>query len=645
MWILEEIGKRGDARPVHFSVRDGSGWVLAFGEGELKETASRLRKPMHFAENDRSGGLNVVLRVVAVQPDRGITVRLEMDDRVVSEQSFDVVGPWPVWFAARKRPSVASLWTYTSLILLGLAAWFLLTKPFAEHGPSRRLVSGCFIAGVAITAVMVLEWPIPSPAQELGGVVEFSLPLHAGMPSAIRSFLHRVSVEVYTKLADLAVDEKRPQQQMTWVQRWRYAIGSAFSERAGQRVGQTRGFAQLQYRVVPAAWPGNSQIHVGRIHKSEIDRFSRALDSIAYEGEPDLPLSLKYGPPPGTRLVLNLSDGDQGSLLPPPEVVWGERKTTVLSVFLPSPTRDSRTEHRLTLNDRRAWISRRSTETWSLLEGYPHSLSNALPALTRNADSSAVSPSDLESMRQSWWSYATRDDHLVGQAASEIADKALNLAPGLGVPEAVASHTVLGLRTGWQRLLPLAPVVLLGIPYWLLMPGVPRRRPQRVIVLFVVSVVVPSAILLFFVSAFAATVSPFTWSYGESLLDAIRPPLWLPVCAAMLTIVARIFFWFLSAWYPSAYDEIISSRAPDVDLGSLLTWLRRSVGLVGISVALVFWFSAPVRDIGGWRWWPPDYVSSMLAGLDLWTIGIFLLFCVQRAQRGLKNASFLGKSQ
>jgi hypothetical protein len=93
-------------------------------------------------------------------------------------------------------------------------------------------------------------------------------------------------------------------------------------------------------------------------------------------------------------------------------------------------------------------------------------------------------------------------------------------------------------------------------------------------------------------------------------------------------------FWALTAYLRSNYGEFVNSRKPEPDVGPLTNWLRRGVGLVGMSVALAFWYCGPVRDMGGWSWWPDDYVSSMLAGLSFWTIGVFLLFYVPKAPIG-----------
>src|SRR5262249_4274094 len=151
----------------------------------------------------RAETTDVTLRVVAVRPHERFTVAVSIDGRAVAQRDFEMPGPWPPWVASHNVPAWSDWWTYAlfALIAVALASAWYGTDPETARPELRALPPLCLAAGTIVVLSLCFWWPPEAvEAPELGGVVEFALPIHAGTPPALQHVIKRVAAAAYTKL-------------------------------------------------------------------------------------------------------------------------------------------------------------------------------------------------------------------------------------------------------------------------------------------------------------------------------------------------------------------------------------------------------------------------------------------------------------
>jgi hypothetical protein len=470
-----------------------------------------------------------------------------------------------------------------------------------------------------------------------------ALPLNEAAPPGMRQVVTRVSAAVYRRLSQLNEDDQRPARVMRWWERWRYAMGRWFGAPADPKVAVQRdGVAQLEFRVVPSAFGDGAALAVGRFHPSEIPAFEQLIATLRYRGEPDVPASLLHGPPPGTRLVVNLSDGDHGGVRRPVAPDWETSLSTILSVVLATPTRDIRGDHDLLIERRREWLQRRSTYTLSLQAGFRDSMRAALPPAPWPADLSAREPEDMEQRRAEYWDPARLPSASLDGAADEIAAQAAEMVkrPKALLPQ--GSHTILRLLGSLLRCgALLCALVLLARTFHLGTLGASFGEWRVLGALVAETCVVPLVLPALLLPGADALFSPLAWTYGKGLLDGIAEVRW---CVLGLLVAALA----IRAAYVAAQklwgDPNTSSAVYSF---SFRTWLAAAAGFLAVALALTFWISAPVRDLGARPWLPVDYAGTVMAGLLFWCVGVFLvaLSIRFRSENRKVYAPFLARTQ
>ena len=626
-WALNRLAAKGIDQPLHVTVENPSGWTLAFRSEELVAVAKELKNPLRFASGSSPGAVEVILATPRVEPQRGITVELRVAHRNVEAEDtarFEVPGAWPPWFACRRGLDPWNVWTWTALLVWGILALEIIRR---RTLPLRSQAAALQGLGLASTLLILLLGPVPVPSPELGGILEFSLPLHEATPPSLRDVIRPIARRVYDEIGALLSDESERDRTPDWWQRWRHAAQLAlpFVHTDATAAGVPR-LAEVQYRIRRAAWPHPVAVRQGRVRAADGERFDQMLASLAWEGEPAAPPALAGGPDPSVRLVISMWDGDHGALLPATGPIPPEMDPPVLSIVLPSPTRDGRSARGLDLGSRYHWIRERSTRTLTLLEGHPGALDGALPHSEIDADASAGAPTDLEALRQQFWEPAAQVSARVETAAEEVARHAVELFTRRGEPGARSSRSVLRLPESWLRSLVLWLVLLIALPFWLTSPGLVPHALLRLAGVGLLGLAIRTGLLLAGLAAFDATLVPWVWSYGGTstagMVTAFRILSLMLIAAGGLRLAA----WVQEAWFPDAFTRWVSDRRPEVTARQAVPSWRQGMALAAFATAVMLWAAAPVGDVGGRAWLPDGYGAVTMAGLLAWSLGTAALF-------------------
>jgi hypothetical protein len=620
-WALGQLAPLASSRPIHVSVINSTGWngwTFAFRAGELTEMGTALLQPLHIASgaNAPAGAVRAQVTVESVEEHRSVTIGLRAPGLQDATLTVRVGGPenWPPWFAVRNSPTM-NAWSAIAIVSCVLAGvWIWRQSPRA----SRSLFAASWAIGPVLVLAALVERPKAVATQELGGVVELSLPLHAATPDGLRLAIREIALATYDQWAGLAVDQARSTYMIGWRDRWRYGFRRLLWLEPPPPVTARIGLAELTYRIRPAVWKAGALLQ-GPIHAGARGRFESRLDGLVYEGEPDTPSSLLYGPAAGTRVVVSVWDGDHGALRAPPAAPV-VRRAPVLSLVAPNPTRDARPESELATASRLRWITDRSTHAFSMADGWPNPLPHALPAPSREMDLHAQSPTDLDVVRDAWWKAAverTDNVRLLANDAAAIAVSMVDSRAGAGV---AGSHTELRLLPSWSRFIGLAIVaVMVGWAYVRRYRGIPPSQVLLMLAVFGVLWILPAIFLLVAAPAWAASVVSI-WTYGPDLADATPP------VHALWIVTFLIAAWYMGSWLVLLWlgdphgDEVRKLRAV-----WSVNWRTQAFPIAGLSIiamTLVVWWAAPVRDVSSASGWlPPDYWSAVMASVSSWYLG------------------------
>jgi hypothetical protein len=646
LWVAPHV-RTNTATNWVLAVRNSTGWALAFGEEELAEVLRQNNPAGQFRPAGRVHGPSAMLGEVVVRgvkAEESVTLQWRVNGKVRDERTVLIRGQWPGWFAAAPWS-----WRQTWLGLVacvglgGALSWRLWRLWRRLHwvgsGTPRSgfhldlwssaaqvvYLAALVLCGVAVVVHCVWRRPVARPCAELGGVVEFAVPAHAGLPKGLRRCVVQSCLAVYRMLGE-KVDPREaarnpigfwPRFLETCRRVWTLQRGDSFSAGGGGTL------VNLEYQVTPVAWPAPDPIR-GRVRPSEQADFERTLQDLEARGEVDVPPPLAVGPEPGRTLVLTVTDGDHGGLKPPGPFRLPCR-TNVLTVFLGFATRDGHPARGLGAGARRQWVTARSDR---VLESPQPRLADAV------LDGCTNQPSDLAAWNVQAWSQV--DEASLQPFGDTVQQAAAQL---IQAQSRQASRTELraeALPWFWLFAGPIAGLVLLmhhlgahpGRWLWKA-AGMAAWSLGAYLCLGVV------------VALFCCLNDRWLRSYGDPLVDGgcASAGLFLRVLVGVSLLV--LLLTLMSSRTQESADGIFPpepSPTPARAVRLLCEWgALCSLGLAGTILA-----AAPIRAVSACAWWlPGSYDSSRLWSLALWLGGVWLL----AAAFALKNQAEVSRGR
>ncbi len=629
-------------------------WRLAFGVEELKEVLAEVPelknkvKAGDAGATPRASPVRCEVKVVAVEPDRGVTVEVRVDGVPVTDgetsMPFAVRGPWPAWFAARVFPELNWQLVIRVIVLFLVVALTVRSCRRIAYRWQRWVMVSAYAFWVVFFLLVVCQAPAPRPVGQIGGTIEFVVAADKSISSPLQQISAESCLAMFRELVASTRGEQPYEDGLAWYRRywrdlctictpaWLPRRDAPSSHHAGSRLAET------EYRLVAGAWGRTVLVGGGRLRASEEDAFRRHLASISYTGEPDLPDALRFGPSAGTTYVVNMVHGDHGALSEPADPLIPPR-VPVFTLMPMDPTRDGNAARRLSVPARVQWLKDRSTELTCLTpDGLlgPLYVHHEMSDWKRRADASGGMAQDLDALRTNWWSALANDSKKLADTTEDFARRAFEHFQS---QRGATSRTVLRVAPEpWQVLMLLGATALFAaLPLCLVRPESSSPLPFVSTLGRLLVTVVLVVLFLPAVQAVDDDVRP----YGVSLLSALRPVAWWCALGAAAGATMALGGCVIALCQPAGtYAGFVMRAITFLRVASELLRRMRNVrqivggikdllGLTFLASAIAWVLACPVRvhtASGFWlAWLPTNYGQSVcLAFLLAWVAGLLL---------------------
>lgn len=628
-WVARRImsGPGRSAGRLRVVIDNRTPWRLAFGREELAEILAELGVgggKIEVVEGPDAGAAASVV-VTRARPGDRIDVELHRPGRAPEHRTFRVPGAWPPWFATPAGWDRRS-WAFALVAAMAVALVLARAWRDSEPGSARERIArpDILLTGLALGAAflpLAFDAPIPAASARRGGKVVFVVPTGPEMPPEMKDFVASVCAEACRALSARSVAPAA-------------SPGGARSRRVDGPGAESR--VDLRYEVRCYYWADGSArvqpLGQGRVADATQGSIRAGLDRDLPAGaERTLPPSLSGSPEPGAVMAVILHDGDHGALTPH-DGPAARPERPVLSVWLPTPSRDARAARRLDARSRHDRVRRASTLALSPLrgvEGADGALGTMADGIGLDGlDDAARSPGDLEAQRAAVWRFGPSER----QALSGLARRAGGRAAEMyrGAPPATSRTALRWAPAGSAPPKVLAIAAALVAFLWLRGRGIAARTGREAraeVARALARSVVPLALACAGLVALEVAWSSEAWAFGRPVREGFRQALFALVAACVLAPLLGYAAWALERRRPSEY--VRAGDAAFFPIGPAREARRpraalRGAGLLAAGAALALWIAGPTRASGrpGWPFLPTSDMAGRWAAVGLWALGI-----------------------